>query len=33
VKELVEKLMGKKADQRFKFIQENAEFVTEDLDV
>ena len=26
-------LMGKKADQRFRFIQENAEFVTEDLDV
>ena len=33
VEELVEKLMGKKADQRFRFIQENAEFVTEDLDV
>jgi len=33
VEELVEKLMGKKADQRFRFIQENAEFVTEDLDI
>jgi len=33
VEDLVEKLMGKKADQRFKFIQENAEFVTDDLDV
>jgi topoisomerase-4 subunit B len=33
VADLVEQLMGKKADQRFKFIQENAEFAAGDLDV
>ena len=33
VADLVEQLMGKKADQRFRFIQENAEFATEDLDL
>jgi topoisomerase-4 subunit B len=33
VADLVEQLMGKKADQRFKFIQENAEFAAADLDV
>jgi topoisomerase-4 subunit B len=33
VADLVEQLMGKKADQRFKFIQENAEFAVGDLDV
>jgi topoisomerase-4 subunit B len=33
VEELVEKLMGKKADQRFKFIQENAEFAVADVDI
>ena len=31
--ELVEQLMGKKADARFRFIQENAAFAAEDLDV
>ncbi|HEY1750858.1 MAG TPA: toprim domain-containing protein, partial [Caulobacteraceae bacterium] len=33
VAELVEALMGKKAESRYRFIQENAEFATEDLDV
>ena len=33
VAELVEQLMGKKADQRFRFIQENAEFAVADLDL
>ena len=33
VEELVEKLMGKKADQRFRFIQENAEFAVADVDI
>ncbi|MEO0697783.1 MAG: DNA topoisomerase IV subunit B [Pseudomonadota bacterium] len=32
-KDLVERLMGKKAEPRFQFIQENAEFATEDLDI
>ncbi|MFP5447168.1 MAG: DNA topoisomerase IV subunit B [Alphaproteobacteria bacterium] len=31
--DLVEALMGRKAELRFRFIQENAEFATEDLDV
>ncbi len=31
--DLVEALMGKKPELRFRFIQENAEFATEDLDV
>ncbi|MCI5044613.1 MAG: DNA topoisomerase IV subunit B [Aquisalinus sp.] len=33
VLDLVERLMGKKAEPRFIFIQENAEFVTEELDI
>ena len=33
VEDLVERLMGKKADARFRFIQDNARFVKEDLDV
>ena len=33
VEDLVERLMGKRADARFQFIQENAQFVKEDLDV
>jgi topoisomerase-4 subunit B len=33
VEDLVEQLMGRKPEARFRFIQENAEFVTEDLDV
>jgi topoisomerase-4 subunit B len=33
VEELVETLMGRKAELRFRFIQENAEFAAEDLDV
>ena len=33
VAELVEQLMGKKADQRFRFIQENAQFAAGDLDL
>ncbi len=33
VETLVEDLMGKRAESRFRFIQENAEFATEDLDV
>ena len=33
VEELVEALMGRKPESRFRFIQENAEFVTGDLDV
>ncbi|MBA4792554.1 MAG: DNA topoisomerase IV subunit B [Phenylobacterium sp.] len=33
VADLVEALMGRKAELRFRFIQENAEFATEDLDV
>ena len=33
VEELVEQLMGKRADQRFRFIQENAEFAAADIDV
>ena len=33
VEELVESLMGRKPELRFRFIQENAEFATADLDV
>ncbi|MGZ8362518.1 MAG: DNA topoisomerase IV subunit B [Caulobacteraceae bacterium] len=33
VEDLVETLMGRKPELRFRYIQENAEFVTEDLDV
>ncbi|MGE5564749.1 MAG: DNA topoisomerase IV subunit B [Parcubacteria group bacterium] len=33
VEELVEKLMGRKPEARFQFIQENAEFVAAELDV
>ena len=33
VVELVETLMGRKAELRYRFIQENAEFATDDLDV
>jgi len=33
VEDLVEKLMGRKPEARFQFIQENAEFVTAELDV
>ncbi|WP_230974861.1 DNA topoisomerase IV subunit B [Brevundimonas vitis] len=33
IEDLVERLMGKKADARFQFIQENAQFAVADLDV
>jgi len=33
VVDLVEALMGKKPELRYRFIQENAEFAAEDLDV
>ncbi len=33
IEDLVERLMGKKADARFRFIQENAQFAQADLDV
>jgi topoisomerase-4 subunit B len=33
VEDLVETLMGRKPELRFRFIQENAEFVTDDLDI
>jgi topoisomerase-4 subunit B len=33
VADLVEALMGRKPELRFRFIQENAEFATADLDV
>jgi len=33
VEELVETLMGRKPELRFRYIQENAEFVAEELDV
>ena len=33
VEDLVETLMGRKPELRFRFIQENAEFAAEDLDV
>lgn len=33
IKELVEDLMGKKAEKRFEFIQENAAYVAEEIDV
>jgi topoisomerase-4 subunit B len=31
--DLVDRLMGKKAEARFQFIQENAAFVREELDI
>jgi topoisomerase-4 subunit B len=33
VEDLVERLMGRKPEARFQFIQENAEFAAADLDV
>jgi topoisomerase-4 subunit B len=33
VEEIVETLMGRKAESRFRFIQENAEFAVADVDV
>ena len=33
VEDLVEQLMGRKPELRFRFIQENAEFAAADLDV
>ena len=33
VEDLVETLMGRKPELRFRFIQENAEFAVDDLDV
>ena len=33
VEDLVETLMGRKPELRFRFIQENAEFATDDLDL
>jgi len=33
IEDLVERLMGKRAEARFQFIQENAQFAKEDLDV
>jgi topoisomerase-4 subunit B len=33
IEELVETLMGRKPELRFRFIQENAEFATDDLDL
>ena len=33
VEDLVEALMGRKPELRFRFIQENAEFAADDLDV
>ena len=33
VEALVEQLMGRRAEQRYRFIQENAEFAAADLDV
>ena len=33
IKELVEDLMGKKAEKRFEFIQENAAYVAEEIDI
>jgi topoisomerase-4 subunit B len=33
VEDLVERLMGRKPEARFKFIQENAEFAAADLDI
>jgi topoisomerase-4 subunit B len=33
VADLVEALMGRKPEMRFRFIQENAEFATADLDL
>jgi topoisomerase-4 subunit B len=33
VEEIVETLMGRKAESRFRFIQENAEFAAADVDV
>ena len=33
IEDLVERLMGRKPEERFKFIQEHAAFAAEDLDV
>ena len=33
IEDLVERLMGKKAEARFQFIQDNAQFAAADLDV
>ena len=33
IEDLVERLMGKRADARFQFIQDNAQFVVAELDV
>jgi topoisomerase-4 subunit B len=33
IEALVETLMGRKPELRFRFIQDNAQFATEDLDV
>jgi topoisomerase-4 subunit B len=33
VEEMVETLMGRKAESRFRFIQENAEFAQADVDI
>jgi topoisomerase-4 subunit B len=33
IEDLVERLMGKKAEARFQFIQDNAQFAVADLDV
>ena len=33
VEDLVERLMGRKPEARFRFIQENAEFAAADLDI
>ena len=33
LEDLVETLMGRKPELRFKYIQENAQFVADDLDV
>jgi topoisomerase-4 subunit B len=33
VEALVEALMGRKAESRFRFIQDNAQFAVQDLDV
>jgi len=33
IEQLVETLMGRKPELRYRYIQDNAEFVTDDLDV
>ncbi len=33
IEDLVERLMGKKAEERYRFIQDNARFAVADLDV